>query len=176
MARYLIPLAVFLALAFFFVVGLGKDPSRIPSPLLSKPLPTFTLGTVSDPNSRIESRVMTGKPALLNVWGSWCVSCAVEHEFLMSLAREDDLPIYGLNWKDELDDARQWLAQRGDPYVMSLYDYEGRAAIDLGVYAAPETFLLDANGTIVHKHIGPLDMTIWTQDFLPRLRQLGVSE
>ncbi|MEM7763738.1 MAG: DsbE family thiol:disulfide interchange protein [Pseudomonadota bacterium] len=174
MLRFLAPLAIFAILGVVFVMGLRSgDPGEIPSPLLSKPLPAFTLARVLDPSEQVSSEVMLGAPALLNVWGSWCVNCAVEHDFLMRLADSGRIRIFGLNWNDERANAQQWLADRGDPYQFSAHDAEGRVAIDLGVYGAPETFLVDANGTIVHKHIGPLTDTIWQDDFLPRLEALS---
>lgn len=173
MPKFLIPLAVFLCLVAVFVVGLQNDPSRIPSPLLSLPMPEFELQSLKEPQQAVSKKQMLGKPSLLNVWGSWCVNCGVEHAFLMRLAASKTINIYGLNWNDELTDARRWLLDRGDPYVFSAFDDQGRVAIDLGVYGAPETFLVDATGVIVHKHIGPLNDEIWARDFVPLIEELA---
>lgn len=166
MGKFLIPLGVFLALSVFFAVGLTRDPSYIPTPLQT--LPAFTLQTLDEPPQTVTEQDIIGKPALLNVWGSWCANCGVEHDFLMRLARSG-VPIYGLNWSDQRPAARRWLARLGDPYVASAFDEEGRVAIDLGVYGAPETFLIDPQGNVVHKHIGPLTPQIWERDFVPLL-------
>ncbi|MFK8053655.1 MAG: DsbE family thiol:disulfide interchange protein [Woeseiaceae bacterium] len=173
MNRFVLPLLILAALSVAFVIGLGRDPTAIPSPLLSQPMPAFELDSLTEPTRKVSEKALLGEPSLVNVWGSWCFNCAVEHDFLMKLSREKTIPIFGLNWNDELPAARQWLLDRGDPYVFSAFDVEGRVAIDLGVYGAPETFLLDANGVIVHKHIGPLDAVVWSRDFLPRLQELA---
>lgn len=174
--RFLIPLGVFVALGVLFAVGLQRDPSLIPSPLLDQPLPEFSLPSLEAPERTVTQEALAGRPALLNVWGSWCAQCGTEHDFLMQLAREG-VPIVGLNWNDRRDSARSWLARLGDPYVVTAVDVEGRVAIDLGVYGAPETFLVDGNGTIIHKHIGPLSRSIWERDFVPRISQLtGVTD
>ncbi|MEL6869075.1 MAG: DsbE family thiol:disulfide interchange protein [Pseudomonadota bacterium] len=172
MVRFIVPLGIFLALTGLFVVGLKNDPTYIPSPLLAQPLPSFTLASLADPNEQVKSTDLGGRPTLLNVWGSWCYNCRVEHDFLMQLTRNGVIDIYGLNWKDPRADAQAWLARYGDPYVASGHDEEGRVAIDFGVYGAPETFLIDGDGTIVYKHIGPLSADIWANDFAPRLAQL----
>ncbi len=171
----LIPLAIFLALGAFFAVGLRGDPTYIPSPLLQRPMPEFSLTTLEEPPQPVTHAALAGRPTLLNVWGSWCANCGVEHQFLMQLARSGTIDIIGLNWNDDRQAARRWLERLGDPYVVTAFDDEGRVAIDLGVYGAPETFLIDGNGVIVHKHIGPLSPAIWQADFEPRLAQIGAS-
>ncbi|MEL6300388.1 MAG: DsbE family thiol:disulfide interchange protein [Pseudomonadota bacterium] len=168
--RFVLPLALFAVLCGFLVMGIGEDPTRIPSPLLDRPVPGFDLQTLSEPPVAVNATDLQGEPALLNVWGSWCVNCRREHDFLMRISRE--IPVFGLNWNDEPQAARQWLQDLGDPYRFSAFDAEGRVAIDLGVYGAPETFLLDGNGTIVHKHVGELNAEVWARDFEPRLAQL----
>lgn len=171
--QLLIPLLVLLGLGALFASRLGEDPGLIPSPLIDQPLPSFTLQTLDAPPQTVSSDDLRGKPFLLNVWGSWCAFCADEHGFLMQLARNRVIDIYGFNWKDERDAATQWLADLGNPYVLSVVDQQGSAAIDLGVYGAPETFLVDANGIVVHKFVGPLDAASWQQEFAPRLATLG---
>lgn len=170
--RFLLPLGIFVALGALFAIGLQRDPSLIPSPLLDRPLPAFSLPSLGEPSRQVTQAALAGKPALLNVWGSWCAQCGTEHDFLMRLAAEG-VPIVGLNWNDERTSAQNWLARLGDPYVVTAVDVDGRVAIDLGVYGAPETFLVDGKGTIVHKHIGPLSPEIWQADFVPRIAQLG---
>ncbi|MEO0575931.1 MAG: DsbE family thiol:disulfide interchange protein [Pseudomonadota bacterium] len=172
MVRFLVPLGIFVALAAFFVIGLQKDPTLIPSPLLDQQLPAFSMQSLDDEPVPVDHTALAGRPTLLNVWGSWCYNCRVEHDFLMQLSRNDVIDIYGLNWNDAREDARGWLRQFGNPYVASGHDIDGRVAIDFGVYGAPETFLVDGNGTIVHKHIGPLSPDVWLADFVPRLAAL----
>ena len=135
-------------------------------------MPEFALPSLAEPERTVTDEALAGRPALLNVWGSWCAQCGTEHDFLMQLAREG-VPIVGLNWNDENDSARDWLTRLGDPYVVTAVDVDGRVAIDLGVYGAPETFLVDGKGTIIHKHIGPLSRAIWQRDFVPRIAQLA---
>ena len=169
MWRYLIPLSIFAVLAAFFLRGLSLNPGYVPSPLLGKPAPQFELPRLKDPAATLGSRDMDGQVALLNVWATWCVGCRQEHGFLVDLAESGTVPIYGLNWKDDRQAALGWLTDLGDPYVASAYDRTGEVAIDWGVYGAPETFLLGRDGTVLHKHIAPLDEEIWARDFLPKI-------
>jgi cytochrome c biogenesis protein CcmG/thiol:disulfide interchange protein DsbE len=170
MWRYIVPLAIFVVIGMFLYAGLGKNPNYVPSPLVGKPAPTFALATVADPASMVTSESLKGRMSLVNVWGTWCVECRHEHAFLLELARAG-LPIYGLNVRDDRAAAIEWLAKLGNPYVSSGFDPEGKAAVDWGVTGAPETFLVDGDGTILHKHISPLTMGIWQRDFLPLLRE-----
>jgi cytochrome c biogenesis protein CcmG/thiol:disulfide interchange protein DsbE len=175
MTRYLIliPLVVFLGIAVFLFKGLGRDPHEVPSPLINKPAPSFKLPQLKEPTKTFSAEEMRGKVWILNVWASWCVSCADEHPFLLEYARSEAVPIYGLNWKDQREDALSWLAERGDPYVLSISDLDGRVAIDYGVYGAPETYLIDRSGVIRLKQVGPLTPDIWNKDFLPLVQQLN---
>jgi cytochrome c biogenesis protein CcmG/thiol:disulfide interchange protein DsbE len=170
MWRYVAPLAIFIVIAGFFFVGLRMDPSQVTSALIGKPLPTFSLPTVADPDDSLSTATLTGRVSLVNVWGTWCVECRHEHAFLLELAR-GGLPIYGLNVKDDRAAAIEWLARLGDPYVSSGFDPEGKAAIDWGVTGAPETFLIGSDGTILFKHISPLTQRVWERDFLPLLEE-----
>ncbi|MEO1594339.1 MAG: DsbE family thiol:disulfide interchange protein [Pseudomonadota bacterium] len=170
--RFALPLALFIALGALFSFSLTRDASLIPSPLLDQPLPSFSLPSLADPEETVTEHALAGQPALLNIWGSWCAQCGTEHAFLMELAR-NGVPIVGLNWNDEQASARAWLERLGDPYVVTAVDVEGRVAIDLGVYGAPETFLVDGGGTIIYKYIGPLTPQVWRDEFMPRLAQLG---
>lgn len=169
MARYLVPIVLFLALIPIFIIGLNRDPSELPSPFLGKPAPTFELPTLKDPEQTVGSGDYAGELALVNVWATWCVGCRQEHGYLMELAAEGDVPLYGINWRDQRPAALEWLAQLGDPYIASGFDADGRVGIDWGVYGAPETFLISPDGVVLHKHLGPLDAETWQRDFAPRI-------
>ena len=169
MTRFLIPLVVFALLIAVFVVGLGRDPSQLPSPLLDKPAPQFDLPSLLDPEQRVTTQDFNGEVALVNVWATWCVGCRQEHNFLLQLSKADVLPIYGLNWRDNGPEARRWLQQLGDPYVATAYDEDGRVGIDWGVYGAPETFLIGKDGTVLYKQLGPLSWGLWEEKFVPLL-------
>lgn len=172
MLRFAIPLGVFLALVALFAVGLKRDPKLVPSPLVDKAAPAFLLPTVNDPDGAIGSEDLKGEPALVNVWASWCVSCRVEHPFLLELARRNEIAIYGLNYKDTRPEALRYLAQFGDPYRASAFDAGGKVGIDWGVYGVPETFLVDGDGIIRYKHIGVLSPDVWEQELQPRVQAL----
>ncbi len=171
-ARFLIPIAVFLAMAVFLYIGLSRDPRYVPSPLIGKPVPAFELPTLYDDQVHLTQSIFNGQVSLVNVWASWCVSCRYEHALLMDIAKQGDVPIIGINYKDERPDALKWLKDRGDPYRQIVYDYDGRAAIDWGVYGTPETFVVDGQGVIRHKHVGPLDADDWQQELLPLIQSL----
>lgn len=172
--RYSIPLLVFVLIASFLAWGLKRDydPRHIPSPLLGKSIPEFLLPTVESPDTMVKSADLQGKVYLLNVWATWCVSCRAEHETLVHLSRSGKIDIIGLNWKDERDKAQVWLRQLGDPYSVNIFDKKGRTAIDLGVYGAPETFLVDSKGIIHYKHAGPLTMQLFNETLLPMIEDL----
>ena len=170
--RYLIPFSFFIVIVLFLGLGLSRDPTEIPSPLIGKPVPDFNLPAVNKPNLRVSLAELKGRVTLLNVWASWCVACRSEHPLLMKLARETSIPIYGLNYKDQPEDARRWLVAFGNPYARSASDLDGKVGFNLGVYGVPETFLIDANGTVVYKHIGPLTETTWQEKLLPLLVRL----
>jgi cytochrome c biogenesis protein CcmG/thiol:disulfide interchange protein DsbE len=168
MSRYALPLVAVIALILFLVVGLKRgDPRALPSPFIGKPAPEFDLPMLKDPEKTVGSKDMAGEVALVNVWATWCVGCRQEHPFLLELEENDAIPIYGINWRDTRPEALRWIQQLGDPYVASGFDGSGRVGIDWGVYGAPETFLVSAEGVVLHKHLGPLDRTAWEQDFLP---------
>jgi cytochrome c biogenesis protein CcmG/thiol:disulfide interchange protein DsbE len=171
MARYLTPLIVVGLLIPIFVIGLGRNPNELPSPFIGKPAPQFELPTLKDPSQSIGTADFAGTAVLVNVWATWCVGCRQEHEFLLQLSRSGVIPIYGINWRDTRSDALRWLEQLGDPYVASADDGDGRVGIDWGVYGAPETFLVGPDGTVLHKHLGPLGWAAWQQDFVPLLEQ-----
>ncbi|MGB5132687.1 MAG: DsbE family thiol:disulfide interchange protein [Steroidobacteraceae bacterium] len=171
--RFLGPAAVFAALVGFFIVGLQRDPSEIRSPLIGKPAPAFALESLSDPSLRVGSADFPGQPWLLNVWATWCGGCREEHETLLQIAREDRVPMMGLNWRDDRALALQWLTELGNPYVSVAFDPVGRTAIDWGVYGAPETFLVGADGKVLRKRIGVMTPEIWRSEFLPLLPATG---
>ena len=173
MARYLIPLVLFVILVIFLAIGLGRDPHEVPSPLIGKAAPTFQLPQLKDPGKSFSAQQMRGKVWLLNVWASWCVSCREEHPLLLDYARSAAVPIYGLNYKDKREDALKWLEQLGDPYVLSAADEDGRVAIDYGVYGAPETYLIDRDGVIRFKQVGAVTPEIWERKILPLVKDLN---
>ena len=173
MLRYLIPLAIFLVLAGFLAIGLTRDPHELKSVLINKPAPTFHLSQLKAPEKTISTEDMRGKVWLLNVWASWCVACRDEHPFLLEYAKSGVVPIYGLNYKDRREDALASLEELGDPYTVSAVDFDGRVAIDYGVYGAPETYVIDKNGTIRFKHVGPLMPDVWSKEILPVVQELN---
>ena len=172
MKRFL-PVIVFAVLVAFLAIGLKLDPREVPSPLVNKAAPSFSLPLLAQPSNKLTPQDLRGKVWLLNVWASWCVSCRVEHPLLVELAKTGTVPIYGLNYKDKRDDAMQWLRERGDPYLQSLSDTDGRVGIDYGVYGVPETFVIDREGVIRYKQIGPLTPESLRDTILPLVRKLG---
>jgi len=173
MTRFAIPLVLFILLVGFLAIGLRHDPHEVPSPLINKPAPAFQLAQLRDPTQSFSAADMRGKVWLLNVWASWCVTCRDEHPLLLQYARSGALPIYGLNYKDKREDALSWLGELGDPYVLSVSDTDGRVGIDYGVYGAPETYLIDRNGVIRFKQIGPVTPDIWQDKILPLAQKLN---
>jgi cytochrome c biogenesis protein CcmG/thiol:disulfide interchange protein DsbE len=172
MWRFIVPIGLFAALLAFFYVGLGRDKVSLPSPLIGKPAPAFDLRRL-DGQGQLSTKDMAGQAYVLNVWGSWCIACREEHGALMEIARRKEIPIIGLDWNDTDEAAKQWLQTLGDPYAITVVDSDGRVAIDYGVYGAPETFLISAQGTVVHKYVGPLDIPTWEKQFVPRLAEAG---
>ena len=170
--KFLLPLILFLALAVFLFVGLSRDPNESPSPLLDKPAPAFNLPQLADPQRSFKSEEMRGKVWLLNVWASWCEACRDEHPVLLELARTRVVPIYGLNYKDERQDALNWLEEFGNPYTAILVDADGRVGIDYGVYGVPETFVIDRNGVIRYKQIGPVTEEVLNNRIIPLVKEL----
>jgi len=170
-----IPLAGFLILLGILWGGLGNDPTLLPSVLVNQPLPPFQAALVDQPEQQVnQSDLITdqqGDIALLNIWATWCPTCRAEHEFLNGL-KQKGVAIYGVNYKDERDKALRWLEELGNPYRLNIDDSNGQLGIDLGVYGAPETFLLDGEGVIRYRHVGALDDSVWQQQFLPRIAQI----
>ena len=172
MKRVLLPLAIFLLLVGFLAAGLKLDPREVPSPLVGRTAPAFELPVLQQPEKRFTPQDMRGQVWLLNVWASWCESCRDEHPLLVALARQRELPILGLNYKDKGDQAAAWLKRYGNPYQLSVVDADGRIGIDYGVYGVPETYLIDAEGVIRYKQIGPVSAAIIEQKILPLARAL----
>ena len=173
--RYLIPLIALSLLVLLLKGGLSRDPTELPSPFLNKPAPQFELPSLINPAETMGSADYAGQMVLLNVWATWCPGCRQEHAFLLRLAAEEVLPIYGLDWRDDRAEAEVWLRQLGNQYDDVGYDGDGRVGINWGVYGAPETFLIAADGTVRHKLTGPLDRLIWERDFMP-LIEAGESQ
>ena len=172
MLKYVIPLLIFVVLAVFLALGLNLNPRDIPSPLIDKPAPAFSLPVLSQPERNLSEQDLKGQVWLLNVWASWCVSCRSEHPVLNKMAKLHAAPLVGLNYKDEPEAAKQWLAQLGNPYSVSIIDTEGRTGIDYGVYGVPETFVIDKHGIIRHKHTGPVTSEVVEKELLPMINQL----
>jgi len=173
MKKALIPLLIFMVLVGFLGVGLSLKPREIPSPLINKPAPDFSLPTLDAPELKMSTQDLRGKVWILNVWASWCVACRIEHPLLVEFAKTGAAPVYGLNYKDKREDAIRWLGKFGNPYTRSLSDTGGLVGIDFGVYGVPETFVIDKTGVIRMKHIGPLTPEVLRDDIVPLLRKLG---
>ena len=173
MNRFLLPLVVFIVLVIFLGIGLNLKPREVPSPLIDKPAPVFRVPQLHEENKTIAPEDMRGKVWLLNVWASWCVTCREEHPLLVEFARQNMVPIYGLNYKDKREDALAWLAERGNPYVVTAYDREGNVGIDWGVYGVPETFVVDKLGIIRYKQIGPVTPEALRDKIIPLVKELS---
>ncbi len=169
----LIPLGLFIVLVLFLLVGLRRDPHEVPSPLINKPAPEFQLPQLQKPNATFSAKEMHGKVWLLNFWGTWCVACREEHPLLVQFAKTGVVPIYGVDYKDERGAALQWLNEFGNPYTQTAFDVDGRVSIDYGVYGAPESYLIDRNGVIRFKQIGPITEDVWQNKILPLAKQLN---
>lgn len=170
MMNRLIPLLAFIALVVLLFVGVrmnsGKDTSAIPSPLIGKPVPVLNLPELNMPQQSISLADLKGRAFVLNIWGSWCVSCRIEHPIITEMSKSGAL-VVGYNYKDSAEDARLWLNQFGNPYALIIQDEDGKAALDWGIYGAPETFVIDDKGIVRYKHVGPLTTEIVQQDILP---------
>jgi len=169
--KFFLPIAAFVGLVGIFYIGLYKDPTLVPSPFIGKPAPEFDLPSLHAPDQRVSNANMHNQVVLVNVWASWCPSCVQEHKLLMQIAANGTVPIIGLNWKDERSAGIKWLQQLGNPYTAIAYDYDNVVGIDWGVYGAPETFLIDADGIILHKLVGQLTPEIWQEEFLPLIQE-----
>ena len=173
MKRYLLPLIVFVLLVGFLAAGLSLNPREVPSPLIGKPAPAFSLPRLDAAGQTLSAQDLRGKVWVLNVWASWCAPCRQEHPLIAELAKSGGAPVYGLNYKDKPADATAWLGQLGNPYTATVSDVEGLVGIDYGVYGVPETFVIDKGGVIRLKHIGPMTPEALRDKVLPMLRKLG---
>jgi len=171
--RFLVPLGVFGALVILLGVGLTLNPREVPSPLIGKPAPQFSLPQLHAPDRMFAPADLSGRVWVLNVWASWCPPCLVEHPHITNLARMGIAPVVGLNYKDRREEAINWLRRHGDPYELSASDIAGRIAIDYGVYGVPETYVIDQRGVIRYKHIGPVTADIVKKKIVPLIRDLG---
>ena len=167
-----IPLVVFLLGCVFLFKGLFSDPTKLESVLLDQPVPEFALTSLQNPEQEFSRAIFTGQPMLLNVWATWCPTCRAEHEFLNELQKREDIYIVGMNYKDERPKALQWLKNLGNPYAIDLYDPDGMLGLDLGVYGAPETFLIDSKGIIRYRHVGDLNEQVWQKTVKPIFEQM----
>ena len=175
MRRYLLPLLVFCVLVGFLAVGLKRDPHELPSPLIDKAAPAFSLPTLASPGQKLSPQDLRGKVWLLNVWASWCVACREEHPLLVEFAQRKLVPLLGLNYKDQRAAGLQWLGRHGNPYSASVFDFEGKVGIDYGVYGVPETFIIDKQGVVRFKHIGPVTPVALNETILPLVDKLRKS-
>ncbi len=173
MKRFLLPLGVFLILVVFLGVGLRRDPREVPSPFIGKPAPNFTLTQLQDPEKTFSPKDMSGKVWLLNVWASWCFACRQEHPMLVEFSKSGQVPILGLNYKDTRQDGNDLLRQLGNPYQLSAFDPEGRVGIDYGVTGVPETFVIDKQGVIRLKYVGPITPDVINEKLLPLIKELN---
>lgn len=171
--QYLAPLGLFIVLLGFLGVGLNLNPREVPSPLINKPAPAFALPRLDDPTQTISREDLLGKVWVLNVWASWCVACREEHPVFVEYAKRSPVPLYGLNYKDQRNDAINWLQRFGNPYTASLQDLKGLVGIDYGVYGVPETFVIDKQGVIRYKHIGPVTPQVLRERIEPLLKELN---
>ena len=171
--RFLLPLAGFALLLVFLGLGLGLNPREVPSPLIGKPAPAFTLARLDDASQSLGLADFRGRVWMLNVWASWCAPCRQEHPLVQDIARRKLVPVVGLNYKDKRSTAIQWLAEMGNPYQATLFDGDGRVGIDFGVYGVPETFIIDQQGIVRMKHIGPLTPEVIRGQIEPLLRKLN---
>ncbi len=172
MARFILPFVVFMIVAVFLFIGLGLNPHEVPSPLVGKPAPAFTLPQLHEPDKQFSLQDMKGKVWLFNVWASWCTACEYEHPVFMELSRQNLVPLYGMDYKDKREDGMAWLQKHGNPYTLVLSDAEGRVGIDYGVYGVPETYLIDKQGIIQYKHIGMVTERDLKEKILPLVKEL----
>jgi cytochrome c biogenesis protein CcmG/thiol:disulfide interchange protein DsbE len=174
MNKFALPLIAFVALVALLAVGLNLNPREVPSPLVGKPAPDFKVPQLHDPGASFTPKEMLGKVWLFNVWASWCVSCREEHPVIVEYTRQPDaIPVIGLNYKDKREDGQRWLTRFGDPYVLSAFDLDGRVGINYGVYGVPETYLIDKQGVIRFKQIGPITPAVLEQKILPLVKELS---
>ncbi len=169
--KLFLPLGIFVVLAVLFWRGLSLDPTYMPSALIDKPMPSFSLSTIENPERIVNHTELKGKVSLVNVWATWCFACKAEHSELLAISKEG-IPIYGINYKDDRQQAEKWLAKLGNPYILNVADEDGRLGIDLGVFGAPETYIVDTNGVIRYRHVGAITASDWETVLKPIVEQL----
>lgn len=167
-----IPLILVMVMGVFLYKGLFLNPQQLESALEGKPIPAFQLERLEDSSEIITNESLVGQVSLLNVWATWCPSCKYEHPYLMRFARQGILPIYGINYRDDRGPAIRELTREGDPYTKNIFDHDGRLGLDLGVYGAPESYLVDHNGIIRYRYAGPIDQRVWSETLLPMIKEL----
>lgn len=172
MARFILPFVIFMIVAAFLFIGLGLNPHEVPSPLVGKPAPAFSLPQLHEPEKQFSLQDMKGKVWLFNVWASWCTACEYEHPLFMELSRQNLVPLYGMDYKDKREDGMAWLQKHGNPYTLVVSDAEGRVGIEYGVYGVPETYLIDKQGVIQYKHIGMVTEKDLSEKILPMVKEL----
>jgi cytochrome c biogenesis protein CcmG/thiol:disulfide interchange protein DsbE len=173
-ASLFVPLGLFLVVVAIGFVGFRlSDPHNLPSALLGKPFPEFSAPLLDDPARSVDRSALLGAPVLVNVWATWCPTCMAEHGELIRIGAETGIRIVGVNYKDDRAKALEWLERYGNPYAFVIEDADGSLGVELGVYGAPETFLLDAAGTVVYKHVGDINPRVWRDEFAPRLAELA---
>jgi len=172
MKRALIPFVIFIIMAGFLFKGLFLNPREVPSPLVGKPAPAFSLPQLDQPGKTFAPKDMLGQVWLFNVWASWCGACRDEHPLLVELAQSGVVPVVGMDYKDTASEAKRWLNERGNPYLLSVVDADGRVGIDYGVYGVPETYVIDKAGVIAYKQIGPVTLASLRDDILPLVKRL----
>lgn len=170
--RYLLPLCIFFAISGFLWKGLDLDPKKLPSALVGHSAPQFNLTTVEDPNRFVTNHIFKEKVSVLNVWATWCVTCQAEHAVWVELAKKHHLFLVGVNYHDDFAAAKQWLKKAGNPYVLNIFDKEGKLGMDYGVYGTPETFIIDKMGVIQYRYVGSIDTQCWQSTLLPLIQAL----
>ena len=170
-----VPLALFAGLSLVLLLGLDKDPTELPSALVGEPFPAFNLPSLMAEQQVVTEQNFKGDVVLVNVWATWCFACRIEHPMLNELSAKG-VKIIGLNYKDQRAEAKEWLAERGNPYQFNIFDAQGQLGIDLGVYGAPETFLVDASGIVRHRRVGVVDERVWNTEFRALYEQLNGSD
>lgn len=172
-SRVYIPIAVFIVLVAVLALGFTlSDPHLLPSEMINKPIGAFKVATLRDPDRLIANGNLKGQISLLNVWATWCPNCVIEHPEMMRIGREENIHLIGVDYHDDRDKALAWLAERGDPYEFTIFDQEGKLGINLGVYGAPETYLVDSNGVVRYRHIGIMTREVFEREFKPRIASL----
>ncbi len=170
------PLLIALIIGVVLYWGIGKDPTKLESARLGKPVPEFDLVSLQDPSKRLDTSIWKGQVVLLNVWATWCPTCKAEHPWLMEISQATDVPVYGLDYKDEKEAALEWLEKLGNPYVETIFDEQGSLGLNLGVYGAPETYVLDKKGIIRYRHVGAVNGDVWKNTLLPLVNQLKAEK